>query len=74
MVFKDILNVEDNNKLTKACDHNGVVSLDALLILSPLELEDLTYNIGTNMGQKIYKGLRGAVFALQALSLKTEGT
>ena len=54
------------HKLTKAYDHNGVVSLDALINLSPLEIEDLTYYKGTNMGQMIDKGLRGAVFALQA--------
>jgi hypothetical protein len=72
-VFKDILDLEDDNKLIKACDHDGIASLDALLILSPLEIEDLTYNEGTNIGLKIDKGLRGAVFALQALSLKRDG-
>ena len=68
-VFKDILDLDDDSNLHKACEQDNVGSIDALLIFTPVEIADLTYLVG-NVKTKISKGHAGCVFALQALSLK----
>ena len=68
-VFKDILDLDDDSNLHKACEQDNVGSIDALLIFTPVEIADLTYLV-SNVKTKISKGHAGCVFALQALSLK----
>jgi hypothetical protein len=68
-VFKDILDLEDDNDLHKACIFDGIVSMADLLDLSPEEIADLTFLDGNNK-KLISKGHKGLVFALQALLLK----
>ena len=66
-VLHDILGLEDDSPLHKACVHDGMTSMEDLLALSPIEIEDLTYLEGSTK-TLITKGHRGLVFALQALS------
>ena len=70
-VFRDILRLEDDSPLHKACTHEGVDGIISLLVFSPLEITDMTYLEGKNK-VKIAKGHSGKVFALQALVLKRE--
>ena len=46
-VFKDILDLEDDSNVHKACAHDGVAGLDYLLGFSAMEIADLTYLVGT---------------------------
>jgi hypothetical protein len=70
-VFKDILDLEDDSNLHKACAFEDIVSMDALLTLTPLEIEDLTFLIGTTK-TIISKGHQRLVSALQALAHKRD--
>jgi hypothetical protein len=70
-VFKEILGLEDDSKLHAACEHDGVSSMESLLGFSPEEVDDLTYLEG-KAKTRINKGLKGLVFALQALHVKRE--
>jgi hypothetical protein len=40
-VFKDILELPDDNSLHKSCAHDGGNDLDTILLFSPLEIEDM---------------------------------
>ena len=70
-VFHDVLDLEDDSDLLKACIHDGIVSMEDLLALNSGEIEDLTFLVGTSR-TLISKGQRGLVFALQALSHKRD--
>ena len=68
-VFKDVFHLEDDSDLHKACKHDKVVSLDTLISFSAAEIDDLTFKEGTKE-VKLAKGLKGHVFAFQALVMK----
>jgi len=68
-IFKDILELPDDSNLHKACEHDDVDGILALLNFSPLEVVDMTYLDGTTRN-KISKGHAGKVFALQAIFRK----
>jgi hypothetical protein len=73
-IFQQICDLEEDSELSKACKHDGIKDVEALLSLNVLEIQDLTYKDGTAT-HKIRKGSQGLVFALIAFSLKrdTEG-
>ena len=71
-VFKDILDLDDDSELHKACLNDGVGSLDILLAFGEKEVMDLTYMVGTTK-TIIKKGTQGLVFALQSLAIKRAG-
>jgi hypothetical protein len=71
-VFGEILDLEDDSDLHKACVFDQVTSIEDLLAFCPAEIEDLTYLVN-KVKTKISKGSRGKVFALQAILLKREG-
>ena len=71
-VFKEILDMEDDSDLHKACVFDQFASIEDLLAFCPAEIEDLTYLVD-KVKTKISKGSRGKVFALQAILLKREG-
>ena len=70
-IFKDILGLEDDHELSKACKHDGITDVESLLTLGVLEIHDLTYKDG-NTTHKIRKGHCGLVYAMIALSLKRD--
>ena len=68
-VFRDILELEDNSNLHKACERDDVDSIASLLGLSPAEIMDLTYLVGTTK-TNITKEQQGMVTAMQMFLLK----
>jgi hypothetical protein len=66
-IFKEILALEDNSNLYKACENDGITSMEALLCLNGTEeIDDLTYFDGTNK-VKINNYDQGTIHALQHL-------
>ena len=70
-VFSEILDLEDDSNLHKACAHDNLEDLSALLLLMPSKIADLTYLVG-NIKTVISKGHRGLLFILQAWHVKGE--
>jgi hypothetical protein len=46
-VLKDIVQLDNNSNLHKACEHDGANDMDTLLLFSPLEIEEMKYMVGT---------------------------
>jgi hypothetical protein len=61
-VFKEILDLEEGSTLHKACEHERIYCMDALITLTPLEIADF----GNNQG--IIRGLQ-CLFYNRALAL-----
>ena len=68
-VFADILDLEDDSNLHKACKNDDLEDLAALLPLMASEIADLTYLVG-NTKTVISKGHRGLIYILQAWHVK----
>ena len=69
-VFKEILELDDDSDVHKACVHEGVETLDDLLGLTTQDINDLTFQMADKTKGQISKGQRGAIMALQSLSIK----
>ena len=69
-VFKEILELDDDSDVHKACVHEGVKTLDDLLGLTTQDINDLTFQMADKTKGQISKGQRGAIMALQSLSIK----
>jgi hypothetical protein len=54
-ILNDILNLEDDSKLHKACEYEIVTSPLGIISFNPLELEDVEYMEGT-FQTKLNKG------------------
>ena len=65
-VFKEILELEDDSNLHRACEHDNVDSIHDLLDFSPAEIVDLTYLEGSTR-TRISKGYAGKVFCTMPL-------
>jgi hypothetical protein len=69
-VFKDILELEDDSDIHKACVQCGIENLEELLELKTQEIEGLTFQADDKTTTKVGKGRRGAIICLQSLSIK----
>ena len=68
-VFADILGLDDDSNLHKACKNDDLEDLAALLPLIDSEIADLTYLVGSTK-TVISKGHHGLIFILKAWHVK----
>jgi hypothetical protein len=67
-ILNDILNLEDDSKLHRACEYEIVTSPLGLISFTPLEVEDVEYMEGM-VQTKLNKGHKGLIYALQAMAI-----
>jgi hypothetical protein len=66
-IFKEVVGLEDNSNLYRACENDGITTMEDLLCLNgAVEIDDLKYFDGTNK-VKINKYNQAAIHALQHL-------
>jgi hypothetical protein len=67
-ILDDILILEDDSKLHRACEYEIVTSPLGLILFTPLEVEDVEYMEGM-VQTKLNKGHKGLIYALQAMAI-----
>ena len=68
-VLKEVLDLDPDSPVHRACKRDGIPSMDALLLLDAKEVGSLQYSDG---GNDFFRsiGHRGLIFSLQALAAK----
>jgi hypothetical protein len=67
-VLGEVCNLEDDSNIHKACEHESILNMNALIGFTALEIEDINYMDGT-VHTKLNKGHKGIIYALQSMAI-----
>jgi hypothetical protein len=67
-ILGEVCNLEDDSNIHKACEHESILNMNALIVFTALEVEDIDYMDGT-VRTKLNKGHKGIIYALQSMAI-----